>query len=69
MYKSSNLILEEAAEKGDFFLEKLPCGKIQLKHTDERYFQVQGQMAISEVDWCDFIVYSTKRIFVERFPS
>ena len=68
MYKYSKLTPEEAAEKGDFFLEKLPGEKIQLKHTDERYFQVQGQMAISKVDWCDFVVYSTKEIFVERIP-
>ena len=66
MYKYAKLTPEEAAEKNDFFLEKLPNGTVRFKNTDERYFQVQGQMAVSKVDWCDFVVYSRMGIFVER---
>ncbi len=33
------------------------------------YFaQVQGQMAIGRREWCDFVVYTTKGISVQRVP-
>jgi len=30
------------------------------------YMQMQGQMALSGARWCDFVVYTTKGIFIER---
>ena len=32
------------------------------------YAQVQGQMAIGDRPWCDFVVYTTKGIHVQRIP-
>ena len=44
----------------------LSCLTLQLKRRHQYYVQVQGQMAITERKWCDFIVYTTKGISVER---
>ena len=38
----------------------------QLKRNHSYYCQVQGQMAITGRTWCDFVVYTTKGIAVER---
>ena len=40
--------------------------KIQLKTTHNYYCQVQGVMAITKVDWCDFIVWTNKSMNVQR---
>lgn len=40
--------------------------KIKLKETHDYYFQVQGQLHITEKYFCDFIVWTPSEIFVER---
>ena len=40
--------------------------ELKLKHTHLYYSQVQGQMAIGCRMWCDFVIYTTKEISVER---
>ena len=41
-------------------------GKIVLKHSSEYYFQVQGQMAITGLLYCDFFVFTLKGFLVTR---
>ena len=36
------------------------------KRKHDYYCQVQSQMAIFGLSWCDFVVYTNKGIFVER---
>lgn len=38
----------------------------QLKRDDEYFYQVLGQMAVTECQWADFVVFSEKWIAVER---
>ena len=38
--------------------------KLKIKH--KYYSQIQGQMAISKRKLCDFIIFTTKRLSVER---
>ena len=40
----------------------------RLRHTHLYYSQVQGQMAIGERKWCDFVLSTEKGISVERIP-
>lgn len=60
----------EAAKSSTFCCEistnadGLQC--LQLKRTHPYFCQVQGQMAITERHWCDFIVYTGKGLHVER---
>ena len=42
--------------------------QLKLKRNHKYYSQVQGQMAISKRKWCDFIIFTTKRLSVERIP-
>ena len=41
-------------------------GKIQLKNSHSYFCQIQGQMAICKREWCDFVIYTTKGIAVNR---
>lgn len=41
-------------------------GSIHLKKTHNYYYQVQGQMAVVDLRWCDFVVWTLDDIFVER---
>ena len=41
---------------------------LKLKPTHIYYSQIQGQMAITERSWCDFIIYTEKGVSVQRIP-
>jgi len=58
--------MEIAEQFPDFFMKK---GSDDLLHlpTDHSYYaQVQGEMAILGVEWCDFVVYSNGTVAVDR---
>ncbi|CAG2197425.1 unnamed protein product [Mytilus edulis] len=48
------------------FCCELENGRLKLKGNHKYMFQVQGQMALYEVPWVDFVVWTTKGISVER---
>lgn len=60
----------QAAESRDFCCNtEIDCNgesSLKLKHSHPYFCQVQGQMAITERTWCDFVVYTEKGISVER---
>ena len=64
-YSFRNHTPTEAAENPKCCLEKL-TGRLQLKRSHNYYLQVTGQMALAGVNWCDFVVYTNKGMFVER---
>lgn len=64
-YSFRNQTPTEAAENPKCCLEN-QGGRLQLKRSHNYDFQVTGQMAIAGVNWCDFVVYTNKGIFVER---
>ena len=53
------------------FSYNFDAGSGQLKHKEShQYFsQVQGQMAIGERPWCDFVIFTLKGISVQWIPS
>lgn len=59
-----NKSIEEACDA------KFSCcvinGKLHLKENTDYYFQVQGQMVLCGVQWCDFVVFNGKDVWVER---
>ena len=57
--------VEEATSDPNFFAE-MHNGKVTLKHSHKHFYQVQGQMALAKVQWCDFIIYTFKNHTVER---
>ena len=40
-------------------------GQVKLRKNSNHFCQVQGQMAIGERPWCDFVVYTPKGISIE----
>ena len=64
-YSARNLSPIEAGKSPNFYCDVIDS-KLKLKHSHPYYSQVQGQMAITERHWCDFIVYTKKGIHVER---
>ena len=57
-------VIEACTQKG--FCCELVSGKVCLKRNHQYYYQIQGSMAIVGVEWCDFIVWTTKDMSVER---
>ena len=53
---------------------RLPCLKLDennnpvLNRKDKYFTQVQGQMAIYNVDQCDFVLCTRNEIFIETVP-
>ena len=48
-----------------FFIEKIN-GQLKLRKTSRYFSQVQGEMAILGVPWCDFVVWTLTDIYIER---
>ena len=65
-YKYRDLSPEEAAMNSDFCCFLNGVKALQLKRSHTYYSQIQGQLAITERKWCDFIVYTNKGLSVER---
>ena len=62
--------VESAASHPEFCLSKVEnpdnTTSVQLKKTHDYYSQVQGQLAITEREWCDFVVHTTKGLSIQR---
>ena len=70
-YKFREHTIAEACCNKQFYCELVPQAGgshslIQLKKNHSYYSQIQGQMAITEITWCDFVIYTTKDLLVER---
>ena len=39
---------------------------IHLKKNHNYYYQVQGQIAVLNMPWCDFVVWTTQDMHIER---
>lgn len=48
------------------FCELNKLGVTSLKKDHQYFSQVQGQLGICGVDWCDFVVYTNKGMDIER---
>ena len=69
-YKYRDLAPIDASKQSDF------CCKLatrsdgtsvsELKRTHPYYSQIQGQLAVTERKWCDFVIFTNKGISVER---
>ena len=50
------------------FCCELNNGMPVLKKGHPYYTQVQGQLALTGAEWCDFIVYTHKGLIIQRIP-
>ena len=65
-YSIRDITVTEASTKSSFYCCIDENNEIHLKKRHNYYFQVQGQLAILKREWCDFIVWTPKGLFVER---
>ena len=66
-YSCRHLTPIDAAESSDFCsaVEVDTSGERHLKLNEHMYYsQIQGQMAITERHWCDFIVYTERGVSI-----
>ena len=63
--------MEQASADPTFYLEKIgESFYLKKRHSSGYYEQVQGQMAITGMKWCDFCVFlsETNEMCVDRIP-
>lgn len=66
-YSVRNLSIGEAVSQKDFFLELSPTtGEFLLKQNHKHYFQVQGQLLVTGLPFCDFVTYTHCGLNIER---
>ena len=58
--------LEIAEQFPEFFMKKGSDGLLYLPTEHRYYAQVQGELAILGVEWCDFVVYSNGTVVIDR---
>ena len=70
-YTKRDLLPEEAAKDPTFYCTISDDGKFKLKRTHKYYHQVQLQLYVTSdlYTWCDFCIYTTKGVLVERIFS
>jgi hypothetical protein len=71
-YKYKGSSLREIVSDPGYHLYEDDNGEFHLKETSGWYKQIQGQLAIAQRDWCDFVLYiggtktTKQKIFIER---
>ena len=65
-YKYRDLHPEDAAQQTDFCCKLSADKVVELKRKHQYFAQVQGQLAITERKWCDFVIYTKKGVSIER---
>ena len=66
-YCKRNDTIEDAADDPRFCLEKCGDGSLSLKRSHEYFYQVQCQLFVTGMAYCDFVVYTSKdNLFVQR---
>ena len=58
----------DACSDSKFCMHKTGATECMLKENHPYYFQVQGQMGVTGARWCDFIIYTSKGLYVQRIP-
>ena len=65
-WSARNCTIDEACVNTKFYLEKNNLSNITLKKDHEYFAQIQGQLMVTGADFCEFIVFTSKDIFVQR---
>ena len=69
-YKYRDLTPIDASKHSDFCcmlaIQSDRMSIVELKHTHPYYAQIQGQLAVTQRKWSDFVIFTNKGISVER---
>ena len=64
-FSARDKTIKQACAESKSFCCDIVDGKCQLKIDHDYYFQIMGQMAITGIHSCDFVVWTTKDLFVQ----
>ena len=67
-YTKQHVTPLDACRDENFFMEKISETEFKLKEDHASFAQVQGQMSVTGARWCDFVVYTTRGLYVQRVP-
>ena len=68
-YSARDITVREACNLPGFFMTERD-DRLRLKTDHQYYFQVQGQLMVTGVEFCDFVVFTKKDFVIERiFPD
>ena len=65
-YSQRNFTPADACSSPGFCCSLDDSHKLRLRQNHRYFAQVQGQMAVGQRAWCDFVIYTTKGLSVER---
>ena len=65
-YSGRTMTPEAAYQEINRFYSTLNNGQVTLKKKHNYHYQVQGQLAITELPWCDFIIWTPQGMSVQR---
>lgn len=65
-YRNVSPTSADALSDRDFCLKETKPGTVSLSQSHQYYDQVQAQLSICKVQYCDFICWTTQGIFIER---
>ena len=57
---------QEACQDKDYHVFLDDDGAFRLKESSPWYVQIQGQLGVTGLDWCDFLLYTKKGFLTER---
>ena len=67
-FKARHGIVREMCNDNSFYCSLDSNLKPMLKRTHQYFFQVQGQMAVTNINSCDFVVWTPTEFTVETIP-
>ncbi len=66
----TNSSIQDQLGETDFCLKKNDSGNTRLKQEHRYYYQVQAQLHVTDLEYCDFVVWGPHECFIERiFPD
>ena len=66
-YNARDMTISEVAENiKNFCLSQDKSGHLSLKKSHDYYYQIQATMFCTSRNWCDFVVNTTKDLYVQR---
>ena len=68
-YSGRTMIPEVACQEVNQFCSSLADGQVMLKKTHNYYYQVQGQLEITQLPWCDFLNWTPQGTSLQRIES
>ncbi|XP_078658592.1 uncharacterized protein LOC144903975 [Branchiostoma floridae x Branchiostoma belcheri] len=64
-FSAKDLLPTDLASTGNFCLKKTN-DTVHLDHSHAYYYQAQAQIFICDVEYCDFVIWTNKGVYIER---